>query len=56
MLYLIRQPVVHRTPEAAEDAAPVTREWTDPRFAELAAAWRQAQPPPGVVGFLDPLP
>ncbi|WP_168712357.1 hypothetical protein [Streptomyces sp. A1277] len=55
MLYLIRQPATRRADTAADTAA-VTREWTDPRYAELATAWREADPPPGVAGFLDTLP
>jgi hypothetical protein len=56
LLYLIRQPLARRAAAAPAGSAPVVHEWVDPRYVDLAAAWKAAQPPPEVAGFLHPLP
>lgn len=55
-LYLIRQPPPPGTEPPGGEAARVATEWTDQRYADLVAAWESVRPPPGFVGFMDPLP
>lgn len=56
MLYLIRRPPPRGIDPTSAREAPVAREWISPRYAELVAAWDGIHPPPGFVGFMDPLP
>lgn len=56
MLYLIRRPPPRGIDPTSAREAPVAHEWISPRYAELVAAWDGIHPPPGFVGFMDPLP
>lgn len=55
-LWLIPYAPPPTSPPHGRPSGPTVAEWTDPRYADLVTVWRLADPPPGMVGFVDPHP